>query len=76
MTFSDSSLLSSALDGGGCFLQAEGHRDARLWVRESSTVGAPPADYEGCLFELLPMLQYAARREELLLATAAPALFA
>ena len=53
-----------ALDGGLCFLEAEGHRDVRLWACE--TLGNLPSGREGCLFELLPMLQYAARREELL----------
>ena len=37
-----------ALDGGGCYLQAEGHRDARLWVRDVSAAGAVPADYPEC----------------------------
>ena len=55
-----------ALDGGACFLESDGHRDARLWAREASALGDLPDDQEGCLFELLPMLQYAARREELL----------
>lgn len=53
-------------DTGG-FLQAEGLRDARLWLREPFAFGGSPTDYEGCLFQLLPMLQYAARREEQLI---------
>ena len=53
-----------ALDGGLCFLEAEGHRDSRLWASE--TLGDLPANREGCLFEVLPMLQYAAHREEFL----------
>ena len=40
------------------YLQAEGHLDLRLWVRDA----APPRDFAGCVFEVLPALQHEARR--------------
>ena len=49
-------------------LQGEGHRDARLWLSAGASVG----DTDGCTFEIFPMLQYAARRE-LVLVTAGAA---
>ena len=55
------SAAPSGVGGGMLHLHAEGHRDARLWVCEPSPTGEAPADLEGCLFELLPMLQYASR---------------
>ena len=61
------SAAPSGVGGGMLHLHAEGHRDARLWVCEPSPTGEAPADLEGCLFELLPMLQYASRREAALL---------
>ena len=72
INYGDIVALTSDEGGGGGggmrgFMQAEGHRDARLWLRETTATGQPPADYDGCLFEVLPLLQYAARREELLL---------
>ena len=47
-----------------CHLEADGHRDSRLWARESIYSSGTPPNNQGALFELLPMLQYAARREE------------
>ena len=57
INYGDIVALTSDEGGGGGgmrgFMQAEGHRDARLWLRETTATGQPPADYDGCLFEIV-----------------------
>ena len=55
----------------GGLLEADGLRDARPWLT-TPTATSEGSDLQGCLFEIAPMQQYAARRELMLLAPRAP----